>query len=110
MVAAPLGLAAVERGAAADRDERVLEGGAALVVGVDVAGRDRRRRRGHGRAPRSRGEPAGVAALVRPLELDVEAVAPKRSGDLGGCVRVVRAEPVPGAAGEADEALVPLQK
>ena len=42
MVPAPLGLAAVERGAAADRDERVLERGAPLVVGVDVAGRDRR--------------------------------------------------------------------
>ena len=54
VVAAPLRLAAVERGAAADRDERVLERGAARVVGVDVAGRDGRRRRGRGRARAAR--------------------------------------------------------
>ena len=41
VVAAPLALAALERGAAADGDEHVLERGAAAVVRVDVARRDR---------------------------------------------------------------------
>ena len=40
-VASPLRLAAVQRRAAADRHQRVLERGAAPVVCVDVAGRDR---------------------------------------------------------------------
>ena len=75
MVPAPLGLAAVERGAAADRDERVLERGAPLVVRVDVAGRDRRHAEVAGELLEP-GEPAGVAALVRPLELDEEPVGP----------------------------------
>ena len=87
VVAAPLPLAALERGAAADGDEHVLERGAAAVVGVDVAGRDRldAERLGELAQPRV---PARVAALVRALQLDVEAVAaegaaqaaPPRSG------------------------------
>ena len=40
-VPAPLGLAALERRAAADRDEHVLQERAARVMGMDVAGRDR---------------------------------------------------------------------
>ena len=48
----PLGLAAVERGAAAHRDEHVLEQRPSRVVGVDVARRDRLRRRD---VPRGRG-------------------------------------------------------
>ena len=89
VVAAPLGLAAVERGAAADRDERVLEGGCGAR-----GGRGRRRSRPSA-TPRSRasslerGVPAGVAALVRALELDVEAVGPNaaatRAAPFGSC-------------------------
>ena len=101
VVAAALRLAAVERGAVADRDERVLEAGAAEVVRVDVAGRD------GGDAERcgqlfERGVAAGVAALVRALELDVER-AGKRAREPGGGVRVERGEAVARAAGEADE-------
>ena len=54
--------------------------------------------------------PARVAALVRPLQLDVEALAPERARELGGGVRVADAEPVPRAAGEADEAVVQLRE
>src|SRR4029077_8934344 len=41
VVATPLRLASVERGAAADRDEHVLELGPAWMVRMGVAGRDR---------------------------------------------------------------------
>ena len=44
-----------------------------------------------------------VPALVRPLQLDEEAVAPERAGEADGGVRVVHGEPVPRAAGQADE-------
>ena len=71
MVAAPLALAAVERGAVADRDEHVLQLRAARVVRVDVAGRDGRHAERLGELARA-GVPAGVAALVRALQLDVE--------------------------------------
>src|SRR5581483_10862884 len=40
VVSTPFGLAAVERGARADRDERVLQPRAPGMVGVDVAGGD----------------------------------------------------------------------
>ena len=101
MVAAPLALTAVERGAVIDRDEGILEAQPALVMGVDVAGRD-------GRNPERLGEvleggvPAGVAALVRALKLDVERA---REGlrEPGGGVRIRDPEPVPGTAREADE-------
>ena len=46
-----------------------------------------------------------VAALVRPLQLDEEAVAAERAGEPGGGIRVVHGEAVAGAAGEADEPL-----
>ena len=90
-----------------DRDEHVLERGAAQGVGVDVAGDD-------GLHPRMSGEiaqervPARVAALERPLQLDVEALRPECAGERGGSVRVVAPEPLPRAAGEADEPLVQL--
>ena len=48
---------------------------------------------------------AGVAALVRALQLDEEALAAERAGEPGGGVRVVHGEAVAGTAGEADEAL-----
>ncbi len=103
MVAAPLPLGAVERGAVADRDEGVLKARAARMVGVHVAGRhrgdaERRREVGEPRVP------ARVAALVRALELDVERTG-KRPREPRGGVRVGDAEPVASAAGEADEPL-----
>ena len=52
--------------------------------------------------------PAGVAALERPLQLDVEALRPEGAGERGGSVRVADAEPVARAAGEADEPFVQL--
>ena len=87
MVAAPLALAALERGAAADGDEDVLERGAATVVRVDVSRRDRPDAERLGELAQLR-VAARVAALVRALQLDVEAVAaegtrkraPPRSG------------------------------
>ena len=88
VVAAPLALAAVERGAVADRDERVLEPRAARVVRVHVAGRDGRDAERGGEL-RERGVPARVAALERALELDVER-AGERAREPGGAVRVER--------------------
>src|SRR5215210_2471541 len=55
-----------------------------------------------------KGVAARVAALERPLQLDVEALRAEDAGECGGGVRVADAEAVPGAAGEADEALVQL--
>ena len=107
MVAAPLALAAVEGGAAANGDEHVLEHGAARVVRVHVAGGDRRdteRRRKLAErdvAPR-------IAALVRPLQLDEEAVAPEDAGEPRRRVRIADGEAVSRAAGQADEPLVLL--
>ncbi len=103
MVAAPLGLAAVERGAVADRDERVLKAAAARMVRVDVAGRDGRDAERGGEIGERRAA-ASVAALERALELDVER-AGKRGREAGGAVRVERAQALARAAGEADEAL-----
>ena len=72
MVAAPLALAAVERGAVADRDEGVLEprrrrGWCAWMSPVATVGDAER-----GGELLERGVPAGVAALERSLQLDVE--------------------------------------
>ena len=93
----------------ADRDEHVLERGAARIVRVDVAGDDGLDAGMRGEVAQER-VPAGVAALERPLQLDVEALPPERAGELGGRVRVAHAEPVAGAAGEADEPLVQLRE
>ena len=72
VVAAPLALGAVERGAVADRDER--RPGAGCGAG---GGRGRRRSRPSARRASAASSvrarvPARVAALERPLELDVE--------------------------------------
>src|SRR5262249_3127838 len=109
VVAASLRLAAVERGAAADRDEGVLKGAPPLVVDVDVAGGGGGQAELAGKLPKGC-VPARVAALVRTLELDVEAVGPECGCRPGGAVRVPRAEPVARAAGEADEPLGALQQ
>ena len=107
VVAAALWLAAVERGAAADRDEHVLERGAAWMVRMRVAGGDGPDAERLGEVAQ-RGEPAGVAPLIRALQLHEEPFAPERPCQRRRTVRASRREPVPRAAGEADEALVQL--
>src|SRR5262249_1713927 len=73
VVAAPLPFAALERGAAADGDEHILEGSAAAVMGVSVPRRDRPDADRLGEVAQVR-IAACVAALVRALQLDIEAV------------------------------------
>ena len=108
-VPSPLGLAALERRPVLDRDEDVLEARAPRVVRVDVPGGDRAdAERLRERA--QRGVPAGVAALVGPLELDVEAVAAEGAGEIGGGVGIANGQPVPRATREADEALAQLRQ
>ena len=77
------------------------------MVRVDVAGGGRAqaelaREFAEGRVP------ASVPARVRPLELDEEAVAAKSAGEAGGRIGSADGQAVPGAAGQADETLVPL--
>ncbi len=103
----PLALAPVERGAAADRDEHVLEQRAARCVRMDVSRGDRLHAETLGEVAEHR-VAARVAALVRPLELDEEPLPAERGGEPRGGVRVVEREPVSGAAGEADEPVVQL--
>ena len=104
-VAAPLLLAAVERGAAADRDERVLEERAPRRVGVDVAGGDGGDAEVLGEVAESR-VATHVAALVRTLELDEEALAGRRRcASRAAAFGSLHREAVAGAAGEADEAV-----
>ena len=105
-VAAPLALGAVERRAMADGDERVLEHGAAMAVRVHVAGGHRFDAERLGELAQ-RGVAAGVAALVRALELDEEALAAERGGEPGGGVGIADGKAVAGTAGQADEAVVP---
>ena len=107
VVAAPFPLAALERGAAADGDEHVLERSAAAVVCVDVTGRDRADAERGGEVAQVR-VAAFVAALVRALQLDVEAVASEGAREPCCRVRSADREPVARAAGEADESLVQL--
>ena len=93
----------------ADRDEDVLERGAARMVRVGVPGDDGLDAGVLGEVAQER-VAARVAALERPLQLDVEALASERARELGGGVRVADAEPVARAAGEADEAVVQLRE
>ena len=76
-----------------DRDEDVLERGPPQGVGMDVAGDDGLDARMLGEVAQER-VPAGVAALERPLQLDVEALGPEGAGKSGGGVRVADAEPL----------------
>ena len=108
-VAPPLGLAALERRAVPDRHERVLEHGSRGAVRVHVAGHDRLDPERPGQVA-ERGVPSRVAALVRALQLDVEAVTAERRREPGGTVRVADGEAVTGAAGQADEPLVQLDE
>ena len=106
-VPSPLPLAAVERGAAADRDERVLEQRAPRRMGVDVAGGDRLDAETLGEIAEHRVAPR-VAPLVRPLQLDEEPLAAERRGEPRGSRRIAEREPVARTAGQADEPLVQL--
>ncbi len=108
VVSSPFCLTGLERGVLADGDEHVLEQAAAARVGVHVA-------RCHGleaeigRKLAQGGISALVAALVGTLQLDEEA-APERPRQLDRHVRLAHGEPVPGAAREADEALIQLDQ
>jgi hypothetical protein len=88
-----------------DRHQRVLEERAPAVVRVHVArddGLDADRLR---QLPQRVVAPR-VAPLVGTLELDEQTVPTEDGGQFGGAVRVPDREPVPRAAGEADETLV----
>src|SRR5262245_26876698 len=104
LVAAPLCLAAVERGVARDRDENVLQAHAAAVVRMDVPGRDG----AHAERLRQiskRRVAAGVAAEVRPLQLDEEALTTEHASHPRDGVRIDDGEPTTGAPRETDEAV-----
>ena len=106
-VAASLALAPVERRAAADRDERVLQQRPARRVRVDVSRRDRLDPEVLREMAKRRVTPR-IPSLVRSLELDEEALAAERGGEPRGAVLVVEREAVTCTAREADEALVQL--
>ena len=103
-VTATIRLAALERGAAADRHERVLEQRSPRMVRVDVSGRDRLDSEML-RQVAKRGVSACVSALVRPLELDEEAIAAEGPSEPRGAARITNAKADPRAAREADEPL-----
>ncbi len=105
VVPTPLLLRRFERPTVADRDHRVLEERAAAVVRVDVARDDGLDADRLCQLPQQVVAPC-VATLVGPLELDEEAVASEDRRQLGRAVRAPDREPVPRAAGEADQALV----
>ena len=98
-VAAPLGLAGVERGVDADRHQRVLQRAAAAAVHVHVV------RRHHRQPEPARERPPGlhadaVAALERPLQLDPQPPLER----LGQPPHLRLAlDPVAGAAGQAEQ-------
>src|SRR5207253_771438 len=79
-VAAPLALGAVEARAVADRDEDVLERFAARMVRMDVAGDDGRDAE-RGRQVAERRVAPCIAAFVRALELDIEALRAEGGGE-----------------------------
>ena len=76
MVAPPFPLAAFERGALPDGDERVLQVRASFVMGMDVTGGDRAYAERPGEVAQPR-VPAYVSSLVGSLELDEEALGPE---------------------------------
>ena len=90
-----------------DGDEHVLELHPGGGVGVRVPGHDRAQAE-RLRELAERGIAAGVASRERPLELDEEALRPKRLREAGRAVRVAHGEPGARAAGEADESVVSL--
>src|SRR4029077_6143082 len=104
LVAAPLALRAVEVRPVADRDEDVLQAGAARMVRVHVARRGGGNAEGRGQLFKC-GVSACVAALERTLQLDVERIR-ERACKAGSAVRIDDGEPVPRSAGETDEPVV----
>ena len=107
MIAAPLGLAAVERAAVADGDEDVLQRRPAQMVRMDVAGHDRRDTEHAGEIAQS-GVAPRVAALIRTLELDEEAVRSKGARQSRSTVRITHGDAAPRTTGKADETVVQL--
>jgi hypothetical protein len=107
VVAASLLLAALERGAAADGDENVLERNAAAVVRVDVPRGDRLDAERVGEVAQAC-VPARVAALEGALQLDVEAVAAECVRQPRRRVRIAHGKAVARAARKTDEPLVQL--
>ena len=88
-----------------DCDHRVLEQRAPAVVRVHVPGDDGLHADRLRELPQPR-VPLRISPLVRALELDEEAVTPEDRRELGRAVAVADREPLPRAAGQADEALV----
>src|SRR3989440_8764241 len=107
MIAAPRRLAAVERAAVADGDEDVLQRCPAPMVRMDVAGHDRRDTEHAGEIAQS-GVATRVAALVRTLELDEEAVRSEGARQSRSTVRITHGDAVPRTTGKADEPVVKL--
>ena len=112
-VAAAVTLAGVERGVEADRDQGVLQEGAAGVVGVDIAGGDGAQAQLGGQLGQQ-AVTAGVAAPVGALQLDRESVAAEDAAQpagggigLAGAVGgdLARDQAVAGAAGQAVQAV-----
>ena len=107
VIAAPLGLAAVEGAAVTDGDEDVLQGArrewCAWTSPVTIVRTPSDSARSRRPALRAR-----VAALVGTLELDEETLAAECAGQPRGSVRVAHRDSVPRAAGEADEPVVQL--
>src|SRR5262249_6260602 len=99
VVAAPLGLAPVERAAVPDGDEHVLQRRAAWMVCMDVAGDERRHPERVGEIAQ-RGVATRVAALVRTLQLDEEAICAESPREPRRTVRIADGEAVSRAAGE----------
>ena len=101
LVAAPLALGAVERGAVANRDEHVLQPRAAKVMCMHVAGRNRRHVERRGELGQPRIAP-NVASPVRSLKLDVKRPR-KRARQARGTLRVGDSQAMTCAAREADD-------
>jgi hypothetical protein len=109
VVPPPFLLAAVQRCAAADRDERVLESAPPLVVRVDVPGGDRGDPEVAGELAEG-GVPPGVAALVRALKLDEEALSAERGSHTCGRIGISHPQSVSGTTGQADQPFAVLEQ
>ncbi len=107
VVPSPLRLGAFERRAVPDRNERVLERRATRHMSVDVTGHHCLDAQGLGEIPEP-GVAPHVSPLERALQLDEEAIAPKRLCQARGGVRILHGEPEPRAARQADDPLVQL--
>ena len=91
-----------------DGDERVLEWYPALVMCVNVAGSDGVYAQRLGELAQSRVSTA-VAALVRSLELDEEALGAKSRRHSRSRIRIVDGKTAARTARQAHEALVQLE-